>query len=733
MTTKTFLLTVPLSALLAATAPAGEGEPPPPPAKLPALADQEPNTWLKRSPRAGAPKSPRKGYESSWDWDPYTKRIIRHGGHNQGGGGAQYFEVWTLDPVTMKWELRQPNTSPPGVCCEKDNVFDHAARRFVRFPAFSNSHGWQWTRMISLRNWSAWSYDNAKNTWRNMRPLPHVGTSPGRCASYDFHNDCTLVFDKKTKIYDLYTNTWTVPKPPKQPAGRSYGHGVYDRGRRRHVMFGRHYGNDPVTWAYDMALGQWVDLKTATHPPSNRTSPVMSYDTRNQVIVCVLRTDDKDSTLQTWLYDCRENTWKKLEPGGENLGSSGNRSRLMCYVPELDVHLMENRTKSAAGRTEQQIWTFRWTKKDAPPLTSPGAPLDLAVEVGEGGEAKLTWKPGPGPKPKGYRLFRGTAEVPWKAKYAKVGPDLIAETSFTDKGLAKGKIHYYRVAAVGEDGRPGDESIPARTQPRVLDRLVVSVLGEKEVEVSWKKHPAPDVVGYNVYRADVEVYTADQINYVAQHEDRKREGPPPVGAVKAIGRFKKVNADLITETTMLDKAVDLTQKGRKVEGEPLYRLTFYGKPYEDTRHFNKEAEPYRFAVYAYRVRAVNALGVESGPSPWFLTVPGAPENLFTKEDGGTVHMKWDANPEKKLKGYSVYRMHGRYVQRTKVSRLNKVDEPVTELKYSDTTSGKTQRRFFVVAVDALGQEGVPSSPSWSYREWHKYYTPFDAGLGTWHQ
>jgi hypothetical protein len=36
-------------------------------------------------------------------------------------------------------------------------------------------------------------------------------------------------------------------------------------------------------------------------------------------------------------------------------------------------------------------------------------------------------------------------------------------------------------------------------------------------------------------------------------------------------------------------------------------------------------------------------------------------------------------------------------------------------------------------VDALGQEGLPSSPAWSNREWHSFYKPFGAGLGTWHQ
>jgi hypothetical protein len=33
-------------------------------------------------------------------------------------------------------------------------------------------------------------------------------------------------------------------------------------------------------------------------------------------------------------------------------------------------------------------------------------------------------------------------------------------------------------------------------------------------------------------------------------------------------------------------------------------------------------------------------------------------------------------------------------------------------------------------VDALGQEGIPSAPTWHYRQWRKYYEPF---VGEWHQ
>jgi hypothetical protein len=105
---------------------------------------QEPNTWVKRSPLKDGPISPGMGYECSLVYDPQARRVIRWAGHNQGGGGEQNAETWTYDPATAKWELKEPNTSPPGVCCAQQNVFDPAGGRFLRFAGFSGNHGWPW-------------------------------------------------------------------------------------------------------------------------------------------------------------------------------------------------------------------------------------------------------------------------------------------------------------------------------------------------------------------------------------------------------------------------------------------------------------------------------------------------------------------------------------------------------------------------------------------------------------
>ena len=54
----------------------------------------------------------------------------------------------------------------------------------------------------------------------------------------------------------------------------------------------------------------------------------------------------------------------------------------------------------------------------------------------------------------------------------------------------------------------------------------------------------------------------------------------------------------------------------------------------------------------------------------------------------------------------------------------------TFTNFNDPEAGKTTRRYYVVAVDALGQEGFPSSPVWFDRDWKQFYKPF---IGEWHQ
>ncbi len=694
---------------------------------------QEPNTWVKRSPLKGGPPSPGLGYEASLGYDPKAKQVIRWAGHNQGGGGEQNAETWAYDPATARWTLKEPNTSPPGVCCAQQNVFDTDRGRFLRFPAFSGSHGWQWFREIYLNNSSAWSYDLAANTWRDLRTVPAPRVSPLRCASWDTDHQVAVVFGGEgnhegTLVYDPYTNTWHRLDPPKQPAFRSGGNMAYDQARRLHILFGTQFDNDAHTWAYDLRTNTWRDMKPATQPPTDRNDPVLAYDARNRVIVAVVRAIDRTNGkeavsghCETWTYDAGRNTWKKMNPPVESPGWH-NRRRIMVAVPDQNVILMENYINPVSRvpnvEREQQIWSYRLA--DPGPDARLPAPEGLKV-VTEKGAAVLTWQPVQGAGLTGYTVHRGEGARPWQAEFREVGRVQAGTATFRDAGLKAGTVYHYRVQATRKGGESGRLSPPVRTQPRTVEDVVVSVLGPTEVRLSWQVSPGDGVVGYHVERAPVEVFSEDQI--IRLRKDTPPLAEPSVGAVRAIGAFTRLTKAPVTADRFTDTTLDLARPA-VVEGKPLFVHRF------PADRLDANGKAYRYGVYAYRVRAVNRLGVESGPGPYALTIPSAPQWVFAKEEGTTCHLKWQANPEQKVAGYRVYRMESPRLNGPgqKVTRLQKT--PLTGTRCTDPDAGKVTRRYWVVAVDALGQEGFPSAPVWHERQYKRYYVPF---VGEWHQ
>ena len=142
---------------------------------------------------------------------------------------------------------------------------------------------------------------------------------------------------------------------------------------------------------------------------------------------------------------------------------------------------------------------------------------------------------------------------------------------------------------------------------------------------------------------------------------------------------------------------------------------------------DESGRAYGKAVFAYRIRSVDEAGKESGPSPALFTIPSSPQDVYSRENGTACQLKWSPNSERSITGYRIYRMDGRY-DKEPVSRLTA--DPIVETHFSDEAAGKSSRRYYIIAVDALGQEGFPSSPVWFQREWRDFYLPF---VGEWHQ
>jgi len=676
-------------------------------------------TWVKRTPGPGAPPSPQMGYEASYGWDPARRIIIRWGGHNQGGGGEQNFETWHYDPRANAWKLSETNTSPPGNCCCRDNVFDPVGGRFLRFPAFFHSHGWQWRRTGYTRDSSVWSYDPGTKTWRNMAPLPEPWPRPMRGAVWCDAAQVVLVAGGEghsdgTIVYDPHVNRWTWMRPKKELPRRNTFGLAYDSKRDCFYAFGDQYGGDQRTWRYDLRGNTWTDLKCAHHPDKAGDGTVMAYDPANDVVVACLRQGtEKGQTLrrETWAYLPEENDWKKLEAKGR-LDPSGPRNTILLYLPEHNVFLLENRT-----RRQQQVWTFRYGPGRA--ADRPAPPKHLAVVTTRDGAA-LQWKPSA--KAKEYRVYRGTGEKPWRVTFAKVAST--AKTKHADAGLKRGTVyHYYVAAAADAAGAESAPSVKVRTQPWGVQDAVVSVAGPKQIELTWTGPPGEDVAGYRVERADVMVYSMDELKHMKAYKGKPIYVPrpkPAVAALRAIGRFKPVSKGLLKEPRFVDRSVDLEAGQVRQAPDPLQR-----KDLEKFRDPAGKACPW--AVYAYRITAVNALGVAGGDSPWFLSVPGPVTGVFSRERGREVDLKWSRHPAKGIVGYNVYRMQHRFAG-TPFDRLN--DKPVKATRFTDAQAGRETHRYFVAAVDALGQEGLISSPVWSHREWRAFYRPF---IGEWHQ
>jgi hypothetical protein len=322
-----------------------------------------------------------------------------------------------------------------------------------------------------------------------------------------------------------------------------------------------------------------------------------------------------------------------------------------------------------------------------------------------------------------YDVYRGRGARPWEVAFQKVGEAEPGSGPWTDRALEKGVVNHYHLRAVGADGSTNPPSGRARTQPRIVEGAIVSVHSEREVGIVWKASAESDVIGYIVERAPVWVLTEDQLLRL-----KKRTPPlaePSVGAIEKIGSFERVTADPVRGAEFVDGTADFTRATTRVGSQA-------DGPYSYERRFHEEeldpkGKPYRFPVFAYRVRAVNSLGVESGPSAAVLTIPSPPRYVFAREEGTTCHLKWAASRETKLRGYRVYRLDGRW-DADPLSRLT--PEPIVETVYSDPGAGTDTRRYHVVAVDEIGQEGFPSSPAWFDREWKRYYEPF---VGEWHQ
>jgi hypothetical protein len=616
---------------------------------------------------------PRLSYESSMAYDRKNRRAVLWGGHGLMCDSPQLDETWLYDPAANTWKESAAPRRPMGSCCVRDAAYDEVAARVVQTEGHSGGHGWQFARQRGwgLRASAPWLYDAAADRWTPMRPGFGPSARPYKALAYSPDHFVTVMFSGEgqpndTWAYDSYANTWFEMNPPAKPPA-FLGPGMcYDRKRKVLVMLAPATPRvgEPASgrglWTFDPAANAWKEYRPERSPAAGPNA-VLVYDEVAERPLCfgaVAAAERGRWKMQVWALDLDKPDWTEVTPPGEG---PAYYNHCAVYVPELNLHVIgPGHTNWETGHpTVRETWTYRHKEGSAPEDGRQW--LEAAITEKAAVVIKQWMIPGTVPP---MTLYRAEGEQPWKLAWTEIKPPHEG-WQFRDDKVERGKVYWYRVKALERFGPP------LRAQPTVPACPLVAPKSEKEVELSWAKSPEPDVVGYNLYRARVKV--------------RSVSG----GAASRLGgaeTFVKLNAEPLAGTKFTDKTVDLAA-----------------------------AEPSgcKFAIYAYQVRAANRLGVESGPSPFALTIPeqlGAPE--VAEAVPGKVTLKWDKHPSEAVVGYNLYRITATY---EKAKRLNA--EPVKGTEFTDDAlAGEGMRRYTVLAVDRLGQEGIAAPEVWAFRK-----------------
>lgn len=599
-------------------------------------------------------------YETSLTYDSDRGRVVLWGAHGRRADSPQTGETWFYDAAANSWtRLIDSREWPNATCLVTGTAYDPVNQVVVSPLSGTGGHGWVNSLRIKMQYSIPWVLDARSGQWFAAQTTDYDGALKMVPHAADTAHGVVLWWQGDIYTYDAYSNEWHTMKPsgPKPQFSRSGG--AFDTKRGRFLAVG-----EDSTWAYDLATNRWTDLKPAGNNPAG--CPVV-YDAANDVLLAFRMQRRKG--VQVSVYHIDENRWEDLPHVRPNLHYG---TLDLTYDSRNNVVVFSGgwETGRSGEATVRETWTYRYKPAAKAPAATLGRPRDLVVATEPGGAANLSWQPPASGEVKTCRVYRGVGDRAWLAQWQKIAELPPDQRNYRDTGLDTKKLTFYRVAAVDAAGNEWPVSYPARTAPPAL-RFVGAVFDGKGVRLSWTAATAPDIVGYHVYRAPVE------------------------GGSYWLKRF---NAKALA-----GKFVRITQ-------EPAKSASFYDTDAKISGAASEFAWP---DSYAYIVRAVNAWGIESGPSPATLALPDAPGpiRIVPWLDGRRLVL-WSPCRAEGVSGYYVMRQddwHEDYAFRWHPAPLaaygmwDDVDFPTAD-----------RRQYYINGVDALGALGIPSAGAWSH-------------------
>lgn len=338
----------------------------------------------------------------------------------------------------------------------------------------------------------------------------------------------------------------------------------------------------------------------------------------------------------------------------------------------------------------------------------------------------------------GYRIYRAKDKAGEYKKIAEVSGRMTV--SYTDTGLEDNMTYWYRITAYNKGHAETDMSEPVsattRGVPPVVKGLAARSREVRKITLNWDLINSPDdeIKGYRFYRSSDEKGEYKKIGEV--DSERKNSFVDDSQPLKddasyyyKITAYNSAGAESpLSETvSAITKALPKAPAGVKVKSGEVKKISISWdrnqetdvKEYlihrkrSDEKSFDRiktlkgdtayvDTDLKDGVEYAYAIQAVDSDGLESIMSEQVSAktkpLPQKPAGLKLSEKDGKKALSWDANPEKDIKQYNVYRKAfiGTTLQATVLSTSWVIDEL------------KDKTEFSITAVDETGLESEKS-------------------------
>lgn len=363
----------------------------------------------------------------------------------------------------------------------------------------------------------------------------------------------------------------------------------------------------------------------------------------------------------------------------------------------------------------------------------------MKAEAGRIRQAPLSWNAHINDTVEGYNIYRSADK---DGEYKKVGSVSGRMTvSFTDSGLEDKKTYWYRIAAFNKANSETDKaqavSVETRDVPPQVKGLAAKSGEVRKATLTWEpvNSPADEIKGYRIYRSMEEKGEFKKIGDVdsdrkASFVDDDRPLKDNTAHYYRIACYNSANAEspVSAVVSAVTKAVPKTPAGLKAKSgevkkvsldwdknpEPDIKEYLIHRKRADEKDYDKiktlrEGISYADAdlkdgmEYSYKIQALDKDGLVSEMSEAVSAktkpLPNKPAGLKLSEKDGKKALAWDANAEKDIKGYNVYKK-GFLGGGQNLASVQGTLWVIDELK------DKTE--FFITAVDETGLESERS-------------------------